>query len=1006
MKIGKLTIKNIASIESAELDFENGALGEASLFLICGDTGSGKTTILDCITLALFGLTPRYDRARLKNPQVVGEYKFNDPRQLVRHGAASASATLSLIGNDGRPYEAVWSVDSYLRGQNAGRLRDAAWTWRDLSPGGTTWTGVEDCKDVSLRAVGLEFVQFCRTAMLAQGRFTQFLLGTDEEKAQILEKLTDTSKYSELGKAIAEKYRELCDRHNALMCDIDRLSGLGDNRAAVEESVRELDSRIRGLEAERQAADVKLQWLLRSDELAASEADAKARLATAFASLRMLEKNVTAATTETATRRDSVRAFLDANADKAGMYESADVILQNLADARKARSERAKAEAELEKRRRELPGFEERAKVAEAVRTAAAQAVAAAEESLAAEGEVLQSMDRAGVQERRNVAAGRRGDLQGLKARIDGAANREASMASREAALVGRRRELADVELKLPVLHADMERANEAAAQARARRDEQKRLVDDGIEKLVSDLKVGDECPVCGNRIATLRAKDHFKTLFMELNAECEKAEADRLEKERLHNGAVGSADALRKTIDAEAAWLREEKDVIARERGEIARSAGRLGLADAESADVDAALAVCVASMADLDRELAGIGAQEEKIASLRRMATARRKELDNAVVALAAAEKAVADLQSGIRLQQASIDALDARVREKLADVAGRVVVQGWIENWGNDPVKSEAEFRASARAYAELKAELPGIERDIAELEKTARQIAECTLGAVARVPELSGVTAKSPAAASTAQVEGLLGRLEEVENARGRHAETRPEALLDADSVESLSKLRDALKTEADAAIDERGRCQQRLADDDKCAAERERLRADADRIAAERDEWYPLDKNFGDNTGSMVRKAIQSHVLSNVLVKANYYLAQLSDRYSLSCEGLTLSVIDGFEAGVERPVNTLSGGEQFLVSLALALGLAALNDSGLGVDMLLIDEGFGTLSGEHLNVAIEALERLNSVVGSRKVGVISHVERLREKIHTHVEVTRNGNDPSVVRVVVA
>ena len=88
----------------------------------------------------------------------------------------------------------------------------------------------------------------------------------------------------------------------------------------------------------------------------------------------------------------------------------------------------------------------------------------------------------------------------------------------------------------------------------------------------------------------------------------------------------------------------------------------------------------------------------------------------------------------------------------------------------------------------------------------------------------------------------------------------------------------------------------------------------------------------------------------------------------------------------------------------MVSLSLALGLAGMSESGLGVDMLLIDEGFGTLSGEHLNAAIESLERLNALTGSRKVGVISHVERLRERIKTHVEVSRNGYEPSKVRVV--
>ena len=218
------------------------------------------------------------------------------------------------------------------------------------------------------------------------------------------------------------------------------------------------------------------------------------------------------------------------------------------------------------------------------------------------------------------------------------------------------------------------------------------------------------------------------------------------------------------------------------------------------------------------------------------------------------------------------------------------------------------------------------------------------------------------------------------------------------------MQTLAESVAALKAAAENASSEKGRCQQQLDDDDKCAAERQAKREAADRLKAERDEWRPIHVYFGDNDGKKIRREIQSYVLANVLVKANHYLKQLSNRYELSCEELVLSVIDSFDGGAVRPVNTLSGGEQFLVSLALALGLAGMNDTGLGVDMLLIDEGFGTLSGEHLNSAIETLERLNALTGSRKVGVISHVERLRERIRTHIEVTRNGSEPSVVRVV--
>ena len=217
---------------------------------------------------------------------------------------------------------------------------------------------------------------------------------------------------------------------------------------------------------------------------------------------------------------------------------------------------------------------------------------------------------------------------------------------------------------------------------------------------------------------------------------------------------------------------------------------------------------------------------------------------------------------------------------------------------------------------------------------------------------------------------------------------------------------MSAKSDELKAEDERLRNELAAEQQKIKDDDKCTSDRAAKEKELEAARAERDEWKPIADLFGDQTGKKVQREIQSYVLMNVLGKANHYLRQLSDRYELSCEGLMLSVVDANEGYVVRPVNTLSGGEQFLVSLSLALGLAGMNDSGLSVDMLLIDEGFGTLSGEHLNSAIEALERLNALTGTRKVGVISHVERLRERIRTHVEVTRNGHEPSKVRVVSA
>lgn len=215
MKLDKLTIKNLASIAEACIDFESAPLSDADIFLISGDTGAGKSTILDAICLALYGKTPRMVSNRMEGAtEDVKEgstVKADDPRQLMRRDTGEAYARLIFTALDGSRWEAEWYV-ARARKKPEGALQGAKRVLTDLA----TRKSFDKVKEVTAMIsslVGLEFDQFCRTSMLAQGEFTKFLNSDDREKAAILQKVTGASEYSRIGAKIAEiaseKKREL-----------------------------------------------------------------------------------------------------------------------------------------------------------------------------------------------------------------------------------------------------------------------------------------------------------------------------------------------------------------------------------------------------------------------------------------------------------------------------------------------------------------------------------------------------------------------------------------------------------------------------------------------------------------------------------------------------------------------------------------------------------------------------------------------------------------------------
>jgi exonuclease SbcC len=161
------------------------------------------------------------------------------------------------------------------------------------------------------------------------------------------------------------------------------------------------------------------------------------------------------------------------------------------------------------------------------------------------------------------------------------------------------------------------------------------------------------------------------------------------------------------------------------------------------------------------------------------------------------------------------------------------------------------------------------------------------------------------------------------------------------------------------------------------------------------------KWRKLNDLIGSSNGDKFAKAVQGLLFGDLINKANIELAKITNRYSLIQEGETLSfkVTDAYQNGEVRSLNNLSGGESFIVSLALALGLSDFSNRKTSADLLFLDEGFGTLDNDVMETALNAL----ATVKNRKklIGIISHVDLLKDKTPARINVEPQGGGRSVL-----
>ncbi|WP_339433182.1 AAA family ATPase [Pseudomonas sp. EA_65y_Pfl2_P78] len=264
MKILAIRLKNLASLAGPfEIDFTAEPLASAGLFAITGPTGAGKSTLLDALCLALFGAVPRLNNTGrdAKVPDADGEIATGDPRTLLRRGTGEGYAEVDFVGVDGRRYRARWEANR-AREKAGGKLQASRQSLRDIDQDQLLASQKGEYKTQLEAALGLNFEQFTRAVLLAQSEFSAFLKADDNDRSELLEKLTDTALYTRLGRRAFDKTKEAREAHKLLQDQATGVTPLPpEARAELDERFNAAQQQLKLQQAQLKQLEQQHSWL-------------------------------------------------------------------------------------------------------------------------------------------------------------------------------------------------------------------------------------------------------------------------------------------------------------------------------------------------------------------------------------------------------------------------------------------------------------------------------------------------------------------------------------------------------------------------------------------------------------------------------------------------------------------------------------------------------------------------------------------------------------------------
>lgn len=1025
MKLKRLDITNIASISSASIDFTSAPLADSPIFLICGETGSGKSTILDAICMALYNKTPRLSNGNRTEENIYREgsqeISIVSVNQLLKKGEKDGAISLLFEGADGTDYLAEWKC----RVNRNGRLEDETWTITD-SAGHVNSSKGKARMDKMTEIIGLDYDQFCRTSMLAQGQFTQFLKASSQDKSDILEKITGTEVYAEVGARIHRKAKEASDAFKMADSEVNSVKLLEDD---VKIAYRKEIAGIEELIGKNTSAITFLDSLVKAFEALDSAA---ATLKKCDETLEGAEVTFSSLSADLAYRKDScarmkeeadsLSAQVEEQKGDSVMYGNVQAIESHLGNISRQRGIREEQKAKLEKEsgllaseKEALSAITEKKNMAEEELSKRSQAVTDAQQA-------KNALDPEGVEKERKAIA------DGLE--LVGKAGTDcAAIQSKAESIVLAREDYAKVEEEIMTGRQAVETLRQKAEEADRQYKEvqgvynlQAQVLDDAAVRVREWLRETgvDECPVCHARIESLTTTEQEEDRLRPLKEHVEKKKG---EKEAADTELTKARTALAtKESDHVTAQGRitEAAAALDKLKRDFAAKYSPLGITGSEE-DLKAILektAVALDSRkAANEAAITAIGEKQKAIdAAVSERETFLKEVVGPVSEEFSSSEKKITEIKGRIDAADTLIRQTSISEAESMEKARSLVSIPGWEKAWEEDAEAFISGLKEKAGAYNDAVKSLETLRESIKNAEKTISEASEVhgrINTAACGFAEESVIPAEFQGNAIIAwgALESTIKKaFEDMGSAKQITADSR-ETLREAFEADpDLPQTKDELlvkKSELSKEMIDRstrlGVLRQTITDDDLKAAElKEKIekRNEASKVNA---QWRTLDELFGGKDGFTFKKIAQSYIMQDILNHANAYLRKIAPRYELTAQpgSLVILVKDNEEGGV-RSGNTLSGGEGFVISLSLALGLSSLAENSISVDTIFIDEGFGTLSQEWLNSVMAALEKLNATSG-KHVGIISHIEDLQKRIPTVIEVRKTNATTSEISI---